>query len=124
MRKLFRDNYGGALVDFALVILPVMVFIIGIVQTAWIIWASNMLQSSVEAAARCGAVQSTTFPCNGGDMVTAANRVFLPLNGATFSANSGSCAADGGQGLIGTYTVSILITSLTLTAKSCYPTVT
>jgi Flp pilus assembly protein TadG len=123
MKKLLRNNCGSALVDFALVILPVMVFIIGIVQVAWIIWACNMLQSSVEAAARCGAVQSTTFPCNGSDMVTAANRVFSPLTGATFSTNSGTCAADGGQGLIGTYTVSILVTSLTLTAKSCYPTV-
>src|SRR4051794_21353423 len=55
MMKFFRDNRGATLVEFALVTLPVFVFILGIMQTAWIVWIDNSLQVSVDAAARCGA---------------------------------------------------------------------
>jgi len=121
--NLFRNNRGAAAVEFALAALPVMLFILGIMQTGWILWIDNLLHVSVDAAARCGAVStSTTLPCYGsglGNMQSTANLVFRPLSGATFSNNS-SC---GGAGLIGTYNVSIVFVNLTLTAKSCYPTV-
>ena len=122
--NLFRNNRGAAAVEFALAALPVMLFILGIMQTGWILWIDNLLRVSVDAAARCGAVStSTTLPCYGlglANMRSTANLVFGPLSGATFSNNS-SC---GGAGLIGTYPVTIVfVVNLTLTAKSCYPTV-
>jgi Flp pilus assembly protein TadG len=121
--KLLKDNRGATAVEFALVALPVIMFILGIVQTGWVVWIDNLLHVSVNAAARCGAVKSTTPPCDGANMITTADTVFQPLSGATFTDN-GSCTADGGNGLIGTYSVSILfVVNLTLTAKSCYPTV-
>ena len=122
MKSLFKNITGASAVEFALVALPVFAFIFGIMQTAWIVWADNVLHVSVDAAARCGAVNSTTSPCAGTDMVTAANAFFAPLSGATFISNS-TCSADGGAGLVGTYKVSILLVSLTLSANSCYPTV-
>ena len=122
MKKFFRNNRGAAAVEFALVALPVFVFILGIMQTAWIVWIDNLLTVSVDAAARCGAVNSTTSPCFGSttsNMIQSANLVFSPLSSATFSPNTCS----NGVGLIGTYTVSIVfVVNLTLTAKSCYPT--
>jgi Flp pilus assembly protein TadG len=121
--KFSKNNRGAAAVEFALAALPVLLFILGIMQTAWILWIDNLLHVSVNAAARCGAVNSTTSPCSGlglAHMQSAANLVFGPLSGATFSNNS-SC---GGTGLIGTYPVTIVfVVNLTLTAKSCYPTV-
>ena len=52
-------------------------------------------------------------------MITTANQVFAPLTGASFSANTcTSCV-----GLIGTYSVTMVFLDVTLTAKSCYPTV-
>lgn len=118
MNSLFKDDRGATVVEFSLVALPVFLFIFGIMQTAWIIWADNLLQMSVDVGARCGAVSSTT-PC---DMTQVANTVFGPLGGATFTANGSSCAADGGTGLVGTYKISILsVINMTLTAKSCYP---
>jgi Flp pilus assembly protein TadG len=122
----FRNNRGAAAVEFALVSIPVMLFIIGIMQTAWIVWANNLLDVSVNVAARCGAVQSTTSPCNGSglaNMQSTANTVFGLLSGATFSDNA-TCTADSGSGLIGTYNVSIaFVVNLTLTAKPCYPSI-
>jgi len=123
MRFLLKNNRGTTAVEFALVALPVLVFILGIIQTAWIVWIDNLLHISVDTAARCGAVQSTTSPCSGTNMVTTANQVF-GLSGVTFNLNNSNCSGDGGTGLIGTYNVSIVfVVNLTLTAKSCYPTV-
>jgi Flp pilus assembly protein TadG len=121
--KLFRNNRGAAAAEFALVALPVLLFILGIVQTAWIVWIDNLLQVSVNTAARCAGVQSTTLPCYGGttaNMIETANRVFKPLSGATFAANGSSCSS--GTGLVGTYNITILfVVNMTVTAKSCYP---
>jgi Flp pilus assembly protein TadG len=117
--KFLRNNRGAAAIEFALVALPVIFFIFGIMQTAWVVWSDNLLHVAVDAAARCAGVKSTTTPCNGADLISPANQVFAPLSGASFSNNSG---CDGGVGLVGTYDVPILfIFNVTLMAKSCYP---
>jgi hypothetical protein len=137
----FRNNRGATAVEFALVSLPVMGFIIGIIQFGWIVWVDNLLHISVDTASRCGAIGSLTSPCDGAgprviggsitNMITTANTVFQPLTGATFTDNS-SCSVDAGStlqgsGLVGTYHISIglggFAMNLTLTAQSCYPTI-
>jgi hypothetical protein len=122
----FKNNRGAAAVEFALVALPVMLFIFGIIQTSWVLWIDNLLHVSVNVAARCAAVASTTPPCGGGtvpEMLSTATTVFAPLSSANFQ-NNGPCTSDGGAGVTGTYTVNILyVINLTLAAKSCYPTV-
>jgi Flp pilus assembly protein TadG len=119
--KFLQNNRGATAVEFALVALPVLVFILGIIQTSWIVWIDNLLKVSVQTAARCGAIQSMTSPCNGTNMVSTATAVFSPMSGATFSPNA-ACSADNGSGLVGTYKVSILfVVNLSLTADSCYP---
>ena len=128
--NLFANNRGTTAVEFALVALPVLTFIFGIIQTAVVVWADNLLHLSVDTAARCGAVGSTsppwTPPCTGktvANMKATATAVFAPLSGAKFQ-NNGPCTADQGSGLIGQYDVNILlVVKLTLTADSCYPTV-
>jgi len=136
----FRNNRGAAAVEFALGALPVMAFIIAIIQFGWIIWVDNLLHISVDTASRCGAIGSTTSPCggagpvNGGsitNMITTANTVVQPLTGATFTDNSSCSVGAGtglqGSGLVGTYHISIGLAdfamNLTVTAQSCYPTV-
>ena len=74
MRKLIRDNRGGSVVEFSLLSLPVVVFMVGIMQTGWLLWADNLLNVAVDTAARCGAVGSTTSPCNGPALVTTAQQ--------------------------------------------------
>jgi Flp pilus assembly protein TadG len=121
MRSLLGNNRGATAVEFALVALPVIWFIVGIMQTGWIVWTDNLLHIAVDTAARCGAISSsTTYPCFSGDMQRTANAVFQPLSGATFGPNS-SCSNDGGAGLVGTYTTGLAVFTITLTAQSCYP---
>jgi Flp pilus assembly pilin Flp len=119
-----KNNRGATAVEFALVILPVMFFIIGIMQTAYVVWVDNILHVSVDTAARCGAISSATLPCSGSglaNMQSAARLVFRPVvSGATFGPNS-TCTAHGGAGLNATYPVSLFFFHLTLTANSCYP---
>jgi Flp pilus assembly protein TadG len=123
MKSLLKNNHGAALAEFAIVALPVLMFIIGIIQTAWVVWVDNVLYVSVDAASRCGAVSSSTLPCYGSglaNMQQTANLVFAPLRGAAFS-NNANCT---GAGLVGSYPVNIAyVVNLTLTAQSCYPTV-
>ena len=125
MKSLMKSNRGTAVVEFGLMALPVIVFILGIIQTAWIVWASNLLHVAVDAAARCGAVNSTTRPCFGNsfaNMQSTANTVFEPLN--TAFVNNTSCSV-GSVGISGTYNVTIaFVVNLQLSARSCYPTVT
>ena len=127
--NLLKNNRGATAVEFALVALPVLMLIFGIMQTGYIVWIDNLLHISVNTAARCGAIStSTTLPCYGpglANMTTTANLIFHPIPfgvSATFSNNS-TCSGDGGSGLIGTYPVNFRLFRLTLTAKSCYPSV-
>jgi Flp pilus assembly protein TadG len=120
----FKNNRGATAVEFALVALPVMLFILGIIQTAWVLWVDNLLHFSVDVAARCAAVRSTTSPCNGSDMVTPATTAFAPLKVSLPFQNNATCTSGGGVGVTGTYTVNfLLVVNFTLTATSCYPTV-
>jgi Flp pilus assembly protein TadG len=120
MWKLIRDNGGASAVEFALAVAPTIGLIFGIVQTGYLVWTDNLLHVAVNTAARCGGVGSTTLPCAGSDMISTANSMFLPLSGATFTANTG-CSSET-TGLVGTYDVTIgMVASLTLTATSCYP---
>src|SRR5215813_618183 len=63
--NLCKNNRGAAAVEFALVALPVLAFIMGIIQFGWVMWVDNLLHISVDTASRCGAVGSTTSPCDG-----------------------------------------------------------
>jgi hypothetical protein len=130
MKKVLKSNRGAAAVEFALVALPVFWMILGIMQFGYVLWTDNLLHFSVNTAARCGAVQSTTVPCVGpwpasdgglANMTQTANAVFR-LSGATYALNSSNCSGDAGYGLVGTYQVKfVFAVTLTMTAESCYP---
>jgi Flp pilus assembly protein TadG len=122
--RFFKDNKGAAALEFALVFPAVITFIIGIAQVGYLLWIDNLLHYSVETATRCSAIGSTTFPCAGSDMVTAAKNLFkqavavTDIPSGTFTALS-PCS---GSGLQGSYTVAfLLVVPVTVTANSCYP---
>lgn len=125
--KFIRNTQGAAAVEFGLLALPVIGLILAIIEFGWVLWIDNALNIATDTAARCGAVQSTTTPCNGTDMVTTANTIFPVTSPAATFTNNTACQNDGGSGLVGTYNASIGVwvwsVSVTLTATSCYPTV-
>src|SRR5215472_7696715 len=58
MKTLSRNNRGTATVEVALVTMPIILFIVGIIQTACIVWADNLLHIATDTGTRCGAVTS------------------------------------------------------------------
>jgi Flp pilus assembly protein TadG len=121
MQKFLQNRDGGAAVEGALILLPFLLFFFGIIQTGYILWIDNLLHYSVDAAARCGAVSSTTYPCYGpglANMQSTTNALFF-IGGLPPPIINPDCT---GSGLTGTYTVNFFsVVNLTLTAKSCYP---
>lgn len=119
----FKNDRGTSALEFALVAPMFLTLIFGIFQYAYVVFVDNLLHYSVDAAARCGAIGSTTPPCNGTGvtaMEQTAKTLFFMSNKPGFLAY---CSSDNGSGLAATYDVSILnIVNLQLTAKSCYPT--
>jgi len=138
----FENNRGAAAVEFSLVALPVIGFIIGIILFAWAVWIDNLLHIAVDTVSRCGAVGSTTSPCDGAgpvdggstaNLISTAATMFQPLtpDATTFKDNT-DCSVDAGTGLQGTgvkgsYHISVGLgvfsINLTVNANSCYPTV-
>src|SRR5712671_5560103 len=87
MKTLFKNNRGAAAVEFALGIMPITVFMVGNMMTAYVLWIDNILYFAVDYAARCGAIQSTTAPCYGpglANMKRTADALFL-VSGATYT---------------------------------------
>ena len=121
--KFFKDDRGTSALEFALVAPMFLSLIFGIFQYSYVVFVDNLLHFSVDAAARCGAIGSTTPPCNGSGLTAmeqTAKTLFFMSNKPSFSAN---CSSDNGSGLTATYDVTILnIVNLQLTAQSCYPT--
>jgi Flp pilus assembly protein TadG len=128
--QLLKNNRGSTAVEFALMALPVFFLIFGVMQTAWVVWVDNLLHAAVDTAARCGAVNSTTSPCGGSgssNMMNTAKLVFQNVSNSTTPFSNNANCSSGETGLVGRYNVVIGVGSfgvnLTLTAKSCYPTV-
>jgi Flp pilus assembly protein TadG len=132
--KFFSNNSGATALEFALVAPVFFTLIIGVLQFGYVIWIDNILHYSVDVAARCGAVGSTTPPCQGSgvaNMQSTANAVFgaaytpAPIFIANPSCTGSGLSATGGKvgNVYVSYTVSFLkIVNLRLPADSCYPT--
>lgn len=118
MKTFFRNTQGSTAVEFAVTSIPVMLFIFGIIQLGYIMWASNQLHFAVDTASRCLAVGSTTSPCQTSGTATA-NTAFLPLTATTWNA---SACPSGSVGVYGSYQVPLLgVFHVDLQAQSCYP---
>jgi len=121
-RGLGRDTSGTSLIEFA-VLLPVFVTLVfGMIDLGRLFWVQTAMQHGAEMAARCATINTTT--CGTANQIqtyagTQAYGLTLPTN--TFTATTPTC----GNQVIGSYTFSFLAsfngTSMTLSAKSCYP---
>jgi Flp pilus assembly protein TadG len=122
MRHFFKNDCGATVVEFALVVSVFFTLVLGVIQFSYAIWIDNLLHYSVNAAARCMAVGSTSPPCSNPSANTA-HDIFTSMAGSvagvpTFTAN---CPV--GSGYTGAYTVTFLyLVNLRFSAQSCYPT--
>ncbi|WP_411339214.1 TadE family protein [Sphingopyxis sp. J-6] len=117
--------------EFALVMPLLLVFSFGIIEFGRAMWMRSTMQSVVEAAARCYALdrpELTTRLCDTAENVqgfaaTAASNAGVVLTADNFTASSPAC----GRQVEASYDFQALVPaiplSVTLTAKACRPAV-
>ncbi len=103
LRRLGRAADGVETIEFALAAIPLLMFLLGVVEFARLYWVQSELQYAAEAGARC-----LTTNCCGGSPSACANS----------SGNSGVRAYTAGQ-VFGMTVASSDLQNFTVTAASC-----
>src|SRR5262245_31059915 len=131
LKLLAADTRGGTAVEFALTVPLFLMLTFGIVEAGWIMWNLLGLQHGVEMAARCYSVGAMRYngaitTCgNQSDTKAFASQQSYGLSPATstFTVSTPAC----GKQVSASYSFSFLTSyffampSLTLNARSCYP---
>lgn len=118
---LARDTRGSAVVEFALISLPLFLFMFGIVEVSRVIKVQNSLQTAVERAARCSAIGASGCDTASGIQSYAASQTDgIAVSSSYFTATSATCGAKVTASM--PYrTISLINIQGTLTASSCHP---
>ena len=120
MSSLLRSLDGTTTIEFALVVMPLLVLLMGIVKVGQVVWVQNVLNYSVEEAARCGAVDPTICATSGEVQTFAASAAGSGIQ-ATYTATTQPCGSD----VTATYPDRVIAPfinfSFNLSAHACYP---
>ena len=115
---------GTTAVETALVLPAFLLFLFAVVEAGLLFWTQTTLQSAVEAAARCAAVNTTTCGSTSAIQGYAAGQATgLTITSTSFNVSQPSC----GYQVSINYPFSFIVTELfsgtiTLNATSCHPT--
>jgi hypothetical protein len=122
-----RDVRGSAAVEMALILVPLVMFLFGIIAIGQAMWLQNALDASVAAAARCASVAGVNplaEDCRtpGEIRSYAADQAGAGFKESDFEASKPSC----GNEVTASYKLTLLIPFvdlpvLTLSAKACFP---
>src|ERR1700726_2242580 len=92
------DIRGVAAVEFALILLPLLLMVLGVIDGGRMLWTQNSLQYAVEQAARCAVVDTTTCGTPAQIESYAASMVYgMSLSANDFASNSAGCGAAAGK---------------------------
>ena len=121
-RMVTRED-GNTAVEFALVFPVFILMVIGIFETGRALWTQSLLNYAVQAAARCGAVDTTTCSSSTSTVSYAVqNSSPLTIPNGDFNASTQAC---GNQVSVSypftTVVPQLLPFDVTLSAQACYP---
>lgn len=123
-RGVLGNSRGATAVEVAFLMPVFLLFALGIIEFARVLWIQTALQNAVEAAARCATVNSTTT-CNttsNTQSYAAAQVVGASVTSSNFTVTSPSCGTQVAASYAFTFVVpNLLPWNLTLTAQSCHP---
>ena len=115
------DARGNAAIEFALVSVPLLMFVFGIIATAQAVWLQNAINVSVGEAARCASVNPTLCGSPSQIQAYAADQSGAGLDSSIFSVEAASC----GNRVSARYPMALIIPfmslSVNLSAQACYP---
>lgn len=122
--RLLRSRAGTTAVEFALLALPFLMLIFGVIDFSRLIWTQSAMQFAVEKAARCAAVNTSTCGTLAQIQAYAGSQMLAP--GVPVTAFSYTASACGSDVSVTTdfkfILVNLIPSALTLKARSCYPT--
>ena len=139
-RGFLADGRGAAAVEFALVVIPLLFLLIGVIEFGRLLWTRQSMQSLAMSAARCMSIPQTQCATAGAYssdktitfVIDGASKLGVPLVAANVTpASSTTC---GGVSGFSTVTINYtfntiaprIITALTsgsaLTVTACFPT--
>ena len=116
-----RDARGNAAVEFALVLVPLLLFVFGIIATAQAVWLQNALTVSVSEAARCASVNPTLCGSPAQIRAYAADQAGAGLDSSVFSVEAASCGNRVSASYPLALTIPFMTLSVNLSAQACYP---
>ena len=124
-RSLAADRRGVAAVQFALIATPLLLFLLGIEETARIMWTQSAINMAVEDGARFSSVSGAVGSCGAAGTVTsyaASHALGLNLPAGDFTATAPACGCQVTANVPFTPIVPKLVPySITLTASACFP---
>jgi Flp pilus assembly protein TadG len=122
----FKDENGASAAEFALVVLPFTVMVLGIIGTCLMLYANQTLQFAVEAAARCRSVSQLTDTTARCQTDSAAETYALaqykgPGITPTFTASTAGCGHTVSGSANFPLNAGIISISVPLSATACFP---
>lgn len=123
IEHLLRSRAGTTAVEFALVALPFVLLLLGILEFSRVIWTKSAMQFAVEAAARCAVVNEQECGPEASMQAYAVTQMLAPgLVAGDFKLTTPACgkkveAEKEFEFILGSF----LPAPLTLRAQSCHP---
>lgn len=114
---------GATAVEFALIALPLLLLVCGIMDFGRMVWTEATLHRAVESAARCASVNAALCGSTAATATYAAGQATgLGIDSSAFTVTAQSC----GNEVAATYPFAFVFSgffpfSLTLTASACFP---
>jgi len=122
---------GSTAVEYAIVLPALLMFILGLIDSGRLLWTYTALSRSVEAAARCAAINTTICGSTSAIQSYAVGQAWgLPVTSSAYSVTAPAC----GEQVAATLTFNFVIpwfygtapfgsaNAITLNPVSCYPT--
>jgi Flp pilus assembly protein TadG len=117
----WKDEQGASAVEFALVVLPFVTMILGIIGTCLMLYANQTLQFAVEAAARCASVERYVCTSDALTRSYAVSQYKGPGVSPTFTVSSAGCGHTVSGSATFPLNAGIISISVPLSATACFP---
>lgn len=114
---------GSVAVEYGILLPALLLLVLGLIDVSRLVWTQTTLDRAVEAAARCGAVDSVKCGTAAAVQAYAAGEAYgMTIAATAFTVTSQSC----GVSVSVQHPFELVIpwiarTDLTLTAEACYP---
>lgn len=121
--RLAFSQLGSVAIEYALVLPALLLFTFGVIDIGRLLWTQTTLDRAVEAAARCGAINSLTCGTAAQIQAYAVGQAYgLAVTTAAFAVTSPACGVRVTATSSFTFVIPWIATqNIPLAATSCYP---